>query len=51
MSDTPCQPCAGSGLTEHTEHSVETDEKGHQRPVVRQWTGSCNNCHGSGKAG
>lgn len=51
MADTPCSACNGSGLTEHVEHSVETDENGNQKPVERRWTGSCNTCHGSGISG
>lgn len=49
MPDTPCQACEGTGLTEHEEHTVETDENGKQVPVVHRWTGSCNTCHGSGQ--
>jgi hypothetical protein len=50
VSDEPCPACQGSGLTEHTEHTVETDKDGNQVPVERHWTGPCNTCHGSRKA-
>lgn len=45
----PCQACHGDRVTEHEEHTVETDENGHQKPVVRRWTGPCTTCHGSGQ--
>ncbi|GHD82591.1 hypothetical protein GCM10010336_70690 [Streptomyces goshikiensis] len=48
MEERPCQPCGGLRVTEHTEHAVETDESGNQRPVIRQWTGPCGACGGSG---
>ncbi|MFD6181830.1 hypothetical protein [Streptomyces goshikiensis] len=48
MEERPCQPCGGLRVTEHTEHTVETDENGNQRPVIRQWTGLCGACGGSG---
>ncbi|MGW4270765.1 hypothetical protein ACWEGQ_00005 [Streptomyces seoulensis] len=44
----PCGACNGTGLTEHTEHSVKTDQDGNQTPVTRTWTGACSQCHGSG---
>ncbi|MFJ4584032.1 hypothetical protein [Streptomyces echinatus] len=44
----PCGACNGSGLTEHTEHSVEVDKDGVQQHVTRSWTGACSQCHGSG---
>lgn len=43
-----CQACQGYGVTEHEEHTVETDTNGQQAPVVRRWTGPCTTCHGSG---
>lgn len=45
-----CQACQGYGVTEHEEHTVETDKDGNQTPVVRRWTGPCNTCHGSGQS-
>lgn len=47
-SEQPCGACSGTGVTEHTEHSVETDKDGNQKPVSRSWTGPCSQCHGSG---
>lgn len=44
-----CQACQGYGVTEHEEHTVETDKDGNQIPVVRRWTGACSTCHGSGQ--
>ncbi|MDT3400441.1 hypothetical protein RKE29_28180 [Streptomyces sp. B1866] len=46
--DQACPGCGGTGLTDHTEHSVETDEDGQQKPVVRSWIGSCSVCNGTG---
>jgi hypothetical protein len=45
----PCQACKGLRVTEHEEHTVETDKDGNQQPVVRRWTGPCTTCHGSGQ--
>ncbi|MEW2625645.1 hypothetical protein [Streptomyces sp. NPDC048106] len=47
--DQPCGACGGSGLTEHTEHTVEIDKDGNQVPATRSWTGACGACHGSGQ--
>ena len=49
-SEQPCGACSGTGVTEHTEHSVETDKDGNQKPVSRSWTGPCSTCHGSGSS-
>ncbi|WP_320775835.1 hypothetical protein [Streptomyces sp. CRN 30] len=49
MSDEqPCGACEGTGVTEHTLHTVELDEDGNQVPVDRSWTGPCSACHGTG---
>ncbi|MFJ4624176.1 hypothetical protein [Streptomyces sp. NPDC088812] len=48
MPDERCSACGGSSLTEHQEHTVETDKDGNQTPVTRRWTGACSQCHGSG---
>ncbi|WP_178880230.1 hypothetical protein [Streptomyces acidiscabies] len=46
----PCNACGGSGLTEHEQHTVETDENGNQKPVVHRFTGACGRCGGTGKS-
>ncbi|GAA1283541.1 hypothetical protein [Streptomyces javensis] len=50
MADT-CPACNGARVTEHTEHTVETDENGQQKPVTRTWTGPCGTCNGTGTTG
>lgn len=49
MAEKPCYKCAGSGVTEKTEHTVVTDEKGVQTPQKHQFTSPCSACGGSGK--
>ncbi|MER7765205.1 hypothetical protein [Streptomyces sp. NPDC097619] len=51
MREETCAACGGTGLTDHTEYSVATDDNGHQRPVVRRWIGACRTCHGTGSTG
>ncbi|GAB2833426.1 hypothetical protein [Streptomyces daliensis] len=50
MADDDCAACDGIGLTDHIEHTVETDPDGKQAPRERRWTGPCNTCRGSGKS-
>ncbi|MER5495255.1 hypothetical protein ACSMX9_15680 [Streptomyces sp. LE64] len=50
MSDETCPACGGTGLTEHEQHTVETDEEGSQTPLVRRWTGACGTCTGTGQS-
>ncbi|MEU3498922.1 MULTISPECIES: hypothetical protein [Kitasatospora] len=43
-----CPGCGGARGTEKTEHSVETDPQGGQRPVQRTYWSPCSVCGGSG---
>ncbi|GLF99561.1 hypothetical protein [Streptomyces yaizuensis] len=50
MSGERCGGCAGTGVTEHERHTVETDPRtGEIRPVVHRWTGACGVCSGTGE--